>query len=794
MACSLQLAAAEVDVGKLPPPAGRRIDFARDIRPILEKSCLRCHGPERPKSHFRLDNRVSALKGGENGVDIIPGHSERSPLIHNVAGLVEDMLMPPAGKGERLTAEQIGVLRAWIDQGVAWPEGGTNTLRFSFTPMVGWMHVSGDASKARELLWQRAGAAGGAQEFHFRQQVDPDTAVTGAGHVVFGQDDYKLTLAVERNDVGFGRFGFETYRKYFDDTGGYYAPFSPAAFDLNQDLYEDIGRIWTDFGLTLPDRPRVVVGYEYDFRNGTESLLQWGAVTDPGSGATKNIYPAYQNVNEHAHVIKVEVTHEIRGVQLEDAFRGEFYHLDTHQVNDLSYSLGSSGPAATGLIDQGYRHAQANNTFSLQKQVNPWLFLSGGYFYNRLQGDAAFSQSTLLMPTGGLFPYASGSDIVLAEETHVFNANAQLGPWAGWTGFAGVQSEWDNQHGFGSVQTDDADPTDPTTFLIQPTVVSSDWGTFRNEEDFGLRYTRIPDMVLFADTRFQQESFGELEETQPEGGGLLPHEFVQNTVAVSDLKEYRIGFDVSPWQRLGLNAQYLRHERRTDYNNFVTAFGLPNAGYPGFITGREIRTDEVDTKLSVRPAAWLTTTLSYRLVATDYRTATSPVTGFDPATGMLVPGFTSPGGWVFAGKYRGQVYSASAVLTPWRRVYLSSTFTYQPSRIRTADNSDPSMAPYRGDVYSVITSGNYALTTTTSLRAAYSFSHAGYGQGNTADGLPLGMVYDWQTVQAGAKRQFHKGVAIGLQYAFYRYAEASSGGLNNFTAHAVFAMFTKQLP
>ena len=82
---------------------------------------MRCHGPEKPKSHFRLDNRESALKGGdENTNDIVPGDSSKSLLINYVARQVPDMEMPPVGKGDPLTPEQIGLLRAWIDQGADW--------------------------------------------------------------------------------------------------------------------------------------------------------------------------------------------------------------------------------------------------------------------------------------------------------------------------------------------------------------------------------------------------------------------------------------------------------------------------------------------------------------------------------------------------------------------------------------------------------------------------------------------------------------------------------------------------
>lgn len=113
--------AGSPDVSKLPPPLIRTVDFAKDVQPILEKSCLKCHNPEKAKGKLMLDARDHAIKGGENGPDIIPGDSTKSPLIHFTARLVEDSEMPPLGKGDPLNAEQVGILRAWIDQGVKWP-------------------------------------------------------------------------------------------------------------------------------------------------------------------------------------------------------------------------------------------------------------------------------------------------------------------------------------------------------------------------------------------------------------------------------------------------------------------------------------------------------------------------------------------------------------------------------------------------------------------------------------------------------------------------------------------------
>ena len=126
------------DLSKLPPASKKTISFAKDVRPILEANCFQCHGPDKQKSQFRIDDKQAALKGGESHApDILPGKSAQSPLIHFVAGLVEDMKMPP--KGAPLTADEIGVLRAWIDQGVNWPDefaSAPKQTHWSLKPVV----------------------------------------------------------------------------------------------------------------------------------------------------------------------------------------------------------------------------------------------------------------------------------------------------------------------------------------------------------------------------------------------------------------------------------------------------------------------------------------------------------------------------------------------------------------------------------------------------------------------------------------------------------------------------------
>jgi hypothetical protein len=166
---SYSLLAAPVDWSKLPPPAKQAdVTFAKDIQPMFKESCVRCHGAERPKAQLRLDSLAGVLKGAKRGPVVKPGDSADSVLVKAISQLDPKMAMPPKPRGHRgpggsfghppgqagepnmaghegenappphgpqgtngpgmrpphfgpppkpLTAAQVGLVRAWIDQG-----------------------------------------------------------------------------------------------------------------------------------------------------------------------------------------------------------------------------------------------------------------------------------------------------------------------------------------------------------------------------------------------------------------------------------------------------------------------------------------------------------------------------------------------------------------------------------------------------------------------------------------------------------------------------------------------------
>lgn len=105
----------------IPDAAVRKVEFATDIKPMFEAACIKCHAHGQKKGGFAVDSRELILKGGESGVGAVPGKGADSLIVKLVAGLDPDRKMPAKGPG--LSAAQVGLLRAWIDQELPWPDG-----------------------------------------------------------------------------------------------------------------------------------------------------------------------------------------------------------------------------------------------------------------------------------------------------------------------------------------------------------------------------------------------------------------------------------------------------------------------------------------------------------------------------------------------------------------------------------------------------------------------------------------------------------------------------------------------
>ena len=103
--------------------AAADVDFVKEIKPILEQNCTKCHGEEQKKGGLRLHIKANAFSGGDSGPAIVPGQPDKSPLYTStILPDEDDKVMPPRPKNPRLTKTETDLLKSWIEQGAKWPD------------------------------------------------------------------------------------------------------------------------------------------------------------------------------------------------------------------------------------------------------------------------------------------------------------------------------------------------------------------------------------------------------------------------------------------------------------------------------------------------------------------------------------------------------------------------------------------------------------------------------------------------------------------------------------------------
>src|SRR5436190_16763759 len=187
-----------------------------------------------------------------------------------------DTNLPPAAAAapEPLTPEQMF-------------EGGTNAYNNWIDFSVGGFMTSGNKSQSQQRFQNSRSAFGGIEDFHYQANLDKITILSIDGRALFDNDDYKLSLNVEREKIGYVRFSYSEFRTWYNGDGGYYPP-SDNYYSLTEDpLALDRGQITFEGGLTLAKAPKINFKYTHNFRNGEKSSTIWG-ITHPAVGVSQS--------------------------------------------------------------------------------------------------------------------------------------------------------------------------------------------------------------------------------------------------------------------------------------------------------------------------------------------------------------------------------------------------------------------------------------------------------------------------------------------------------------------------
>jgi hypothetical protein len=627
-----------------------------------------------------------------------------------------------------------------------------NSPDVSVTPRLTYVHVDGDADKFREDWWMSDGWTGGIEEFTLDQALKGDWKLRLDGRAIVDEEDYRLQLEIVKPEFMFFRAGYTEYRKYYDDTGGFYSQFAKPSYDLDNDLVLDIGSIYFEAGLIKPDLPKLTLGYERQFKDGAKSLLEWGAVSDGVN--TRNIFPSYKEIDETTDIFKLVIAHDIKTVHIGDDFRYERYKTDTTRFDATKDLLAPLTKRIT--IRETYDHDALFNTFHMSSHLNEKMYWSFGYLFNDVDGDGGINVVTI--------PTLVGTDrnwdtrtLMLETQSHVVNLNLMIGPFAGCNFYTGVQAEGTDSDGY--TVADLTNGLNPTTVSEIQTANERE----NLQEVVGIRYTKIPWTTLYAEGKWEQGTYDIVEWEREDG----IREFRRETDSDVSRQNYTVGFNTAPIRKMTLSGRYRHRINENDYDHDIDT----ELGYPAFITAQDFTSDEVMAKLTVRPWSRLSLSLSYQLVATDIDTTTQDAAIF------------LPGGTVQAGNHDAHIYSLGITVIPVSRLYVTGLFSYQDVRTVAFDNDVAAVQTYEGDVYTLIATVGYAIDKKTDITAQYVYSFSDNFEDNSADGLPLGLDNHRHGLLVSLVRKITEKITGQLQYGYYKYDDQVAGTVDDYNAH-----------
>jgi hypothetical protein len=297
-------------------------------------------------------------------------------------------------------------------------------------------------------------------------------------------------------------------------------------------------------------------------------------------------------------------------------------------------------------------------------------------------------------------------------------------------------------------------------------------------EQLELRYTGITNWVLYARGEWTQ---GDGDLTEAGAAGILPtiNRYSEDS---REIQKYTAGANWYPLRNLNFDAQYYHKRRRNEYGHVIDSTSnsgsVPISGnrYPAYVTNNDFDTDDVNLRMTFRPFQKLSLVSRY-----DFQ-----VTSID-----TTPDALSLLGETESARINSHVFSQNATYVPWSRLYLQGAFSYVASKTESpVTDYTQAVLDAKNNYWTLNFTAGFVLDNKTDLTTQYYYYRAANNYSdNSAFGVPYGADAREHAVTCGLTRKLKPNMQLGLKYGYFDYADASSGGYNDYTAHLIYSSF-----
>ena len=667
---------------------------------------------------------------------------------------------------------------------------------------VGYITQSGDRPGfQKDQQFNKAGF-GGIEALYLTKDLNDTTTMVLKGRALAGNSDYLLDLAITKNEVGYLKFGYKSFRTWYDGSGQFYPPNLLLVQLYDENLHLDRGNLWFEAGYVPADKLNFVFRYDLLTRKGKKDTLFLGdsaLAVSPVTVANRGVLPAFRTLDEKRHVLKATLSKKSEKVAWQIAST-----LDTAEL-DNSYNVRRrfNEPASSST-----RNVSPDRVFTLKDGTETDLFAIRGtistQINEKLAVNTAVSRTTIDTTLSGSRIVGNGPGgydpvfdatftnrqsrdegyLHLTGETQtkqtVATINAFYRPTEVWSIVPAFRFEKRTTLAESDFEETNNPPSssNPTARLIQEEIAVHSRNAWKlNAQSIDARYTGFKNWSLNFKVEFEQNT-GDISEKQIIEPGIL------NTIRIErvgdfaiDSQKYSATANWYPKAGTTIAVQYYFKARQSDFGASLDniAVNTPTSGnrYPAFITDLDWETNDLNVRLSWKAARNLRLVTRYDYQHTNVRVQEAGLS-FDEASDRV-----------------SHIWAQTATWNPLPRWYLQGnvnvTFETQRTPASTLTGNAASLVSNSDSNFTNLSvSSGYALDERTDVFVDYNYYKADNYIDTSARSLAYGTKATKHNTSVTWNRKLDRRTSVTLKYAYAKNDDVPSGGFANYEAHMLY--------
>ncbi len=650
------------------------------------------------------------------------------------------------------------------------------TVSLALTP-IQTAFVKGDVSRFRMMNWTKDGSQSGVRELLLDTKVGKDVKVSFEGNGMFGDTDYKGGMLVTKDDLGYVKLNYDSFRKYYDNKGGYYPKFTSSGMalqTLGQDLALDIGHFALEIGKGTPEDSNFSIGYERGTKKGIKDSTTWSYVKDYALGTNttidrRKISPASIAKDETTDTLTAKGKVEVAGFTVKGEQKYVFFK--GNNLRDTS-TYGSTNVQADNIQTLQREIPQTKElTSSVRAErwtLNDKTYISFGYNFGHLRNSMLRSDRDYMsniLYASGTFRDGIAENLM---DTHTLAGQVLTSLTDKLTFISRFKGEFSTTHSNATEYTLDVNGnrTAATNSINENRLGSA-------AESFSLRYNGLAKTSLYADLDLKQEhnwqylqqstNYSSLVNNAPEGKGT-------------------IGMRVSPTNKITWTTEASYGKKTDKLNKGEYSYETSLGANTGFIRRLMTVSDDVSTRLAVKPVKWLENSFKVKASTNVYH-----MTSTTSTNAYLTAGWDET---AIPTKENDFIYDI--VLMPTDALMFDVSYGLQLSKVDGPSIANTGTPPaYTANVYTWALNSSYAPTEKLSFFNSFEYSRSrnstnADGSNYTSTGTTLwGPDQEWYNIDTGIKWSLKKDLTIEPHYAYSAFRSYEGMEIGNYSANIV---------